>query len=579
MEKLKENKKIFYIIIIIVAIAMSIPLLNSGIDTGHDGDFHISRTIGTIEQILNGKSPFIISRYSNNLGFAWNLFYPPISTLINVIFATITNNVVIAMKLFIFCTFVFSGLFMFRFVSKISKNNVIALISACIYMCAPYRMLNAYMRVAVGEMLSFVFIPLIFLGIFKILNKETKTGFIFVLGTIGLVLSHNISTMIVFIICCVYLLVNIKKLKDKEILKNFIISGIVIALAVICFEIPLIEQKMSCEYEVFRYGKMYTNGLVQYHALNPLQLLYRNAPGPDDSMFFCIGIPILVGLILTPFVKVKDELKSNYKFFLILGIVTTIMSTCVFPWIIMPDILLMIQFPWRLLVIVVFSFSIISAINICTFIDEKCKNLKKAKLVEKLILSGFIILGCIYASTFMMNLKLEDKNNEFYKEEEIIDTTNQVSRYSSFLEYWPQKAIDSIDYIVNREDKVAVISGNLTIENEKKENGVLNFDFSNVEENTSLELPYLFYKGYQISYTPEGSTDSIILETYETDKGLVGVDIEPEMKGHIQAEYHITSLHKTCLIISFLTIIGYMIYVIIVKTTKKVLLLRQHIEE
>ena len=66
-------------------------------------------------------------------------------------------------------------------------------------------------------------------------------------------------------------------------------------------------------------------------------------------------------------------------------------------------------------------------------------------------LTNFIILGCIYASTFTMNLKLEDKNNEFYKEEEIIDTTNQVSRYSSFLEYWPQKAIDSMDYIVNRD--------------------------------------------------------------------------------------------------------------------------------
>ena len=568
MEKLKQNKIICYIVIIIVAMILNIPLINSGIDTGHDGDFHISRTIGTIEQIQNRESPFIISRYSNNLGFAWNLFYPPISTLINIFFATMTNNVVIAMKLFIFCTFLFSGIFMFQFVSKLAKNKKVALIASCIYMCAPYRMLNAYMRVAVGEMLSFVFIPLIFLGIFKILNKETKTGFIFVIGTIGLVLSHNISTMIVFIICCVYLLVNIKKLKDKEILKNFIVSGIIIALAVICFEIPLIEQKMSCEYEVFRYGKMYSNDSVQYHALNPLQLLYRNAPGPDDSMFFCIGILILIGLILTPFVKVKDEIKSNYKFFLILGIVTTIMATFLFPWIVMPDILLMIQFPWRLLVIVVFSFSIISAINICTFIDENCKNLKKAKLVEKLILSSFIILGCIYAFSFIMNLKLEDKNNEFYKEEEIIDTTNQVSRYSSFLEYWPQKAIDSMDYIVNRDDKVAVISGKLTIENDTKENGVLNFDFLNAEENTSLELPYLFYKGYEVKYIPEGSTEQIDLEVYETDKGLVGVDISKEMKGHIQAEYHITSLHKTCLIISLITIIGYMIYVVYLKIKK-----------
>lgn len=51
MKKLKSKNIIFYLVIIIVSIIMCIPLFQSGIHTGHDGDFHISRTIGTIEQI------------------------------------------------------------------------------------------------------------------------------------------------------------------------------------------------------------------------------------------------------------------------------------------------------------------------------------------------------------------------------------------------------------------------------------------------------------------------------------------------------------------------------------------------
>lgn len=563
MKKLKENQILFYTIIIIIAIIMCIPLFKADVHTGHDGDFHISRTIGTIEQIKNGESPFVISRFSNNLGFGWNLFYPPISTITNIIFAILTNDVVIAMRIFIFCTFLFSGIFMFKFVSEISKNNVMALIASAIYMCAPYRMLNAYIRLAVGEMLGFVFIPIIFIGICRIFNKDTKHAYIFVFGTIGLVLSHNISTMLVFIIGVAYVLMNIKKLKDKQILKTLIVSGIIIVLSVLFFEIPLLEQKASCEYEVFRYGKMYSKDSVQGHALNPLQLLYRNAPGADDSMFFCIGIPILIGLALTPFVKVEDELKRNYKFFFIVGAVATVMSTFIFPWIVMPDIVLMVQFPWRLLAVIVFCFSIISGINISLFIDKIIKDTKKQELIKNIILIIFIVLSCIYALTFILKLDYEYKDSKFYEQEEIIDTKYEVSRYSSFLEYWPQKAVRNIEYVASRDDKVSVISGNAKIENETKRNGILDFDINNVEENTKLELPYLFYKGYQVSYTKAGTSEKTMLQTVESEKGLLQINIEENMNGHINVEYHITKLHKACIIMSITTMLGYLTYVII----------------
>ena len=79
----KSKKKIIcYTLILITAIIMCIPLFKNGIHTGDDGDFHISRALGTLEQIRNGNSPLVISRFSNNLGFGWNLFYPPIQLIV-----------------------------------------------------------------------------------------------------------------------------------------------------------------------------------------------------------------------------------------------------------------------------------------------------------------------------------------------------------------------------------------------------------------------------------------------------------------------------------------------------------------
>lgn len=52
MKKIKSKDIVSYLVILIISIIMCIPLFQSGIHTGHDGDYHISRTLGTIEQML-----------------------------------------------------------------------------------------------------------------------------------------------------------------------------------------------------------------------------------------------------------------------------------------------------------------------------------------------------------------------------------------------------------------------------------------------------------------------------------------------------------------------------------------------
>ena len=565
---MKKSKKkiIYYILILITAIIMCIPLFKNGIHTGDDGDFHISRAIGTIEQIKNGNSPFIISRFSNNLGFAWNLFYPPISTGITVFFTFITNNAILGMKLFLIFTFIVSGISMFKLVNTLTKNDNISLIASILYLTAPYRMLNAYNRVAVGEILGFVFIPIVLRSIYLIFEGKTEKSYLYVLGTIGLILSHNISTLITFFIGLALVLINFKKLKDKKILKTLIFSTIIIILSVLFFEIPLLEQKSSADYEVFRYGKMYSRSSVFMHALHPWQLLSSHTSGVDNGMYFCIGLPILICLLSYVIVKkyIPLEYKSFYKFFAILGIVTTIMSTALFPWFLLPDILLMIQFPWRLLSIIILCFSIIGGINLGIFIDLIINKLKNRKNIKFLTIPFLIIyiLSCLYSLSFVKNLDFKDIDNSHYTEEEIIDTNNKVSRYSSFLEYWPQKAIDSIDYVTNHDNKIHILSGNTIISNENKENGILTFEINNVSENTTLELPFLFYKGYVVKYKSYDSDEVSIIKCNESEHGLVQIDLDTNVNGYFEVSYHATKLHKICICISSITFISYLIYIL-----------------
>lgn len=560
----KKKKWICYGIILIVATLMCYPLFRDSFFSSHDGDFHMARSFGTLEQIRNGNSIFVIARYSHNLGFAWNLFYPPVSTFISAFFELLSGDVAIGMKCFIFLTYFLSGISMFKLVNDIYKDKKAAIIASVIYMTAPYRILNTYTRLAVGEMASFIFIPMIFRGVYYILNEKMDKKYIFIFGTILLLLSHNISTLLVFILGFILVCLNIKKIfaNKKTILWPLIGSLIIIVLSVLFFEIPLIETKMGAEYEVFRYGKMYSRTSVMGHALNPLQLLFRNADGTDSSMYFCIGLPILIGLILTLFYYKKNKDKELYRYFLLVGVISLISSTFIFPWIMMPSIILMIQFPWRLLEIVIFALAIIAGINFSSLINSFNK-----KWIKYGIISLIILISSGYALTFTKNIEYKVADNNLFLEEEIIDTKNHVSRYSSFLEYWPQKAIKNIDYINRRDQKVLITDGEAKISNESKVNGVLDFDIDNVYDDTTLELPYLYYKGYVVRFTDNNGNKKVI-DCYENEMGLVSIKLKSGDTGHIEVKYEMTKLHKICLCISLTTMtmyIGYLGYNLIKK--------------
>ena len=555
----KKKKLICYGIILLISILMCYPLFRESFFSSHDGDFHMARAFGTLEQIRNGNSIFVISRFSHNLGFAWNLFYPPVSTFITCIFELISGDINIGMKCFIFVTYLLSGISMFKLVNDIYKDKKAALIASIIYMTAPYRMLNSYTRLAVGEMVSFIFIPMIFRGIYYILEEKVNKKYIFIFGTILLLLSHNISTLLVFILGFILVCLNLKKIfsKTKTILWPLVGSLIIIVLSVIFFELPLIETKMGAEYEVFRYGKMYSRTSVVGHALNPLQLLFRNADGADSSMYFCIGIPIIVGLVLSLFYYKKNKYKVLYKYFFYVGVVSLIGTTFIFPWIMMPSIILMVQFPWRLLEIAIFALAIICGLNY-SYLINKINN----KWFKYGVMSLVIVICSVYALSFTKDIEYKNVDNSLFLEEEIIDTKNEVSRYSSFLEYWPQNAIKNIDYIDKRDQNVLITMGNANVDNVIKENGILDFDIDNVNEGTALELPYLYYKGYVVTYSGKDG-NSRLLDTYENNKGLIEVKLDNNISGHVNVKYEMTKLHKICLCISLTTMtmyIGYLGY-------------------
>ena len=61
---------------------------------------------------------------------------------------------------------------MYWFVNKLTKSKEVGALAAILYMLMPYHLNDMYIRNALGEFLSYIFIPLVFLGLYKICQKE-----------------------------------------------------------------------------------------------------------------------------------------------------------------------------------------------------------------------------------------------------------------------------------------------------------------------------------------------------------------------------------------------------------------------
>lgn len=558
-----KTKLIDYIIILIFAIIVSIPMLNEDFNIySDDGIQHIARLMGTTQSIEEGQIiPVIMSNFCNGFGYSWNIFYSPLTAFLPLVFSIFTHSFELILKLFIILVAFLSGIAMYEFVNKISKNRYAGLMAAMVYIFAPYRLTDTYIRVAISELTSFIFLPIVFHGMYNIFNSEEKSikkSLLLSLGATGLIITHSVIAMYTAIFCFIYLLINIKELKNKQVIKMLIVNILLILLLTSFYTIPLLEHKLNTDYEVFKPGRMERIDSLIQNKVKPIQLIYT-AP---YSFCFEIGLVSIIGLVLTILAHKKTEksAKKFYWFALISGIVCVIMSLNFFPFEKMPAILKMLQFTFRLLEFSSFFFVVLAGINYSLVI-------KNFKLRDILILCFVTILLLMPAYNNCVGFGKQWSEDKLWPAVEVNENTGRVHAGCATFEYLPSKAYENLDYIKTRENRVYVLSGSATIENEEKNGTKMTFNLSNIEKNTTLELPYIYYLGYNIQIEQNGQI--LTLETFESSNGFVAVNLPNTEGGKITVKYTGTTIMQISYIVSIVTFVSIMVCLIVIKIKSK----------
>lgn len=541
---LKHRNLIDIVVIIFVACLIGIPLWNSKLDVYYDdGIQHIARALGTGEAFKeNFWFPNIISSFSNGYGYSWNLFYGPLSVYGVCLINLIINNFVISYKIFAFICMMFSGITMYKFLKEISGNNDVGILASILYMTFPYHLTDLYTRNALGEYISFVFIPLVFLGLYRAFFSEKKS-YPLAVGAIGLILTHNLSTIMVAFFALIYVIYNLELLKDKKILKKLLINIIFIVLITSFYWVPMLETKVSSNYQVYEDGMMSTPEETASHGLELKQLFVTMN---DGSYVFELGphILIMIALSIMTFRFIRPEFKGQYVVFFISGLLSVWMSTKYFPWKYLPEEISIIQFPWRMLMMTAFFFSFVCSINMYAII-------KKFNFKDVIVLSGISILYVIAFTSALI----------FYTEEPITNIADlslgsfsgkeyEVVAGCGKGEYLPVNAYENRFYVASREEGIYVLEGKAIIEDENKNGTNYTAYVKTADANyTIFELPYIYYPGYEITL------DSIKLENFETEHGFLGFVLGKEDSGKIEVKYTGTIAMKASMIISIFSFI------------------------
>ena len=408
INNIKTKKSIHYILIIIIGLLVSIPLLKLQITSTDDGRLHLLRVIGLDNAFKFSSFPFLVFPFlCNDWGYGIIAFYPPIVTYIPYIFTLVTNNFANAFKIFAMITTILSGIFMYNFINEVCKNKFISIFSAIMYMTFPYRFEDIYNRFAIGEFTAFVFIPIVFQGLYSLINGNEKRHYYIAIGATGLILTHTISTIYTALFCIVYIFGNLKQFNNSEKLKKCGINAIFIILISLCFIIPIFEFKSQAEYAIFNPVIMRTN--AENVSENSISLIQFLRDTEENGVSFVLGIPLLVFLLIGILLynKIDKKQRKIYNIGLILGILSLFMCTKYFPWKYMPQTLCSLQFPWRLLGFAMFFLTPICATNLYYLLKIIGKN-----WVRNLVLSAIIILLSICTYTELIVYKLDNTNND-----------------------------------------------------------------------------------------------------------------------------------------------------------------------
>lgn len=396
--KHKGSQFFAYVLVAAFAIIAMRALIHSGFWTSHDGWHQVARLYHFNEALRSGQIP---PRYSfrlfNGFGYPLFTFSYHLPWLMAEPFLLVGFSIFDAIKAVFIIGYILSGIFMLRWLKEMWGVRA-GVVGSLLYLWAPYRFSDIYVRAALGEATSFIFIPVFFHGLYRICNNINRTGIVLcAIGLAGIILSHMMILPMILVAGALFVLFNLRTGKPMFIIKN-VLFGLGLGIMVAFYYIlpALVYKKITIFQDV--QTMFFQKQLLTLKELFYMPWGYSAAFSGVGQMSLQVGIAqwaVFITFCITLLKKLSlhSKYKSNSNWvngivFGVIFILSVFLSSTLSAglWDSIRQVL-PLDFPWRLLVLATFASAVLGGFVITVLTHR-----------QQLIISIGMIALCVYAN-------------------------------------------------------------------------------------------------------------------------------------------------------------------------------------
>ena len=507
--------------LMLTALFAGMPLLFSGLYSGHDLFFHLNRIEGMASALRAGQLPARI--HASTLlgyGYASGVFYPELFLYLPAVLRNLGVSLCASVKVLEGLINLAVAFSCYAAARALLHDRRVALGAAVLYALCPYRLAGLYTRAALGESLAMIFLPLVIWGMTEVLTRDARRWPLLALGMTGLLMSHLLSAMFAAVCCALAAVCCAGRLvREMRRIGAMLLAAGLTALCALWFLVPMLDYA--------RAGGISTSVAIDTaaQALQPGALLVgfagAGASLPEAALDFSYsvgvvpGLSLLVGCALLAVRLYAGGLRAAGRedrlcaALLLLGALLLACATPLFPWARacslrrpFSTLFMQIQYPWRLVGVAAPMLSLAAAWG---YLREERHRTPMLALLTALSMA---------LAGFAMQMTVQDV--PVLTPDGYCDT--RIGQY---------------EYTYVGTEKSALVPGEIvaaeapgfTVEDYRKRGTSLSFTLNAPQGCAYVEVPLLYYPGYR------AEADGVPCRVVRGDNSVVRIYGVPEGSG------------------------------------------------
>lgn len=518
-QKWAKRNRTLIAVIVGISILPSVVLFMRGMGMGHDSGFHLQRIESIAEGIKNATFPVkMYTTYNDGYGYPVGIYYGDLLLYIPALLRICGFSVISAYKIFVYVVNLLTTVIGVWSFERILKNRKTAILVTLVYITASYRFVDLYVRMAVGEYVALMFLPLIALAVWNIYKMEItdraykKNSILLAGGMLGLLYSHILSIEMVTATLAVIAIVCCKKTFRKETMLVYIKAIMIFLVLGAAFIVPFLDYFLHTKIVLTQNNNssmlIQTAGAYISDYFAVFRDYYGNAAfAVTARMQLTPGLLLMLGLLIAFCLIVTKKATKDIKCMAGISIILLFVASCYFPWnqleemTLVGKIMTQVQFPWRFIGLALVPLSILLGL-----LSEElvCKKYCERKSLYVAIALGSVVMSCAFVSSYEDNVT----QVSYLDSAELTEYTyNGDIRALAAPEYLLLNTdIERLDYVVKGEYAKGYIVS------EKGLDMIINVD---ADQNSYIEIPRFYYPNYQ-ALNENG--ESYSLETGDNNK-------------------------------------------------------------